>query len=322
MQKNWKQMLLAFVMGMVLPAMALPIGLAQRQETPPAESTGMPVTQPQPQSVWIPVLHTDGTRQQMELDSYVLCVLLAEMPADFEVEALKAQAVAARTVALRCVRGGDRHAGAICTDSKCCQAYMTEDAYRADGGTAENISKIRSAVESTREQVLTYGGELIEAVYFSCSGGYTEDAAAVWGNDVPYLQAVASPGEEGAAAFAQTLQFTAAEFAACLDRQLSGSPESWMGPVSRTEGGGVATMVIGGKTYTGTQLRTALGLASTAFTISVAGQTITVQTVGLGHRVGMSQYGADAMAVTGSSYEEILAHYYQGARIDKISALG
>ena len=170
--------------------------------------------------------------------------------------------------------------------------------------------------------VLTYNGSLIDATYFSCSGGRTEDAAAVWGADVPYLQAVDSPGEEGAAAYESEVYFTKSEFARLLGRELAGSPTQWLGKVSYTDGGGVATMVIGGVTYTGKELRSLLGLKSTAFTMTADASGITVVTKGNGHRVGMSQYGAEAMAVLGSSYEEILAHYYQGTVIDKFSDLG
>ena len=139
---------------------------------------------------------------------------------------------------------------------------------------------------------------------------------------MPYLQAVASPGEEQAEKFRQTVSFSSKEFADRLGRGLTGSCESWLGTVTRTEGGGVGTMIIGGKTYKGTELRTLLGLNSTAFTITAQGQTVTVTTSGWGHRVGMSQYGADAMAVAGSTYEQILAYYYQGTRIDKMPVLG
>ena len=323
MQKNWKQVLLAFLMGMVMPALIVFPMSAQKPQIPPKETTsmGQNTTATAP-AVTIPVLHNDGIVRQMALDDYIFCVVLAEMPASFEAEALKAQAVAARTVALRCTQSDNRHSGAICTDSRCCQAYMAEESYRAAGGTDTDIAKIRAAVRDTTGQVLTYDGELIEATYFSCSGGYTEDAAAVWGSDVPYLQAVASPGEEQAEKFRQTVSFSSKEFADRLGRGLTGSCESWLGAVTRTEGGGVGTMIIGGKTYKGTELRTLLGLNSTAFTITAQGQTVTVTTSGWGHRVGMSQYGADAMAVAGSTYEQILAYYYQGTRIDKMPALG
>ena len=170
-------------------------------------------------------------------------------------------------------------------------------------------------MRETENLVLSYQGELIEATYFSCSGGSTEDAVAVWGTDVPYLQAVASPGEENAAHYSDTVTFKAEEFASLLGLDLTGAPKSWIGPVSYTEGGGVDTMEIGGVRFKGTTLRSALGLRSTAFSVSCTNDAVTITTRGFGHRVGMSQYGADAMAVNGSTFEEILSYYYQGTEL-------
>jgi stage II sporulation protein D len=177
------------------------------------------------------------------------------------------------------------------------------------------VDKVRAAVADTDGLVLEYGGELIDATYFSCSGGVTEDAVAVWGRDVPYLQSVQSPGEESAPRFRDSISFSAAEFAEKLGLSAKGDPSGWFGAVTRTEGGGVETMTIRGKSFTGTQLRSKLGLRSTAFEVAVSGRTITVTTRGFGHRVGMSQYGAQAMAKAGSTCDEILAHYYTGAEL-------
>ena len=145
-----------------------------------------------------------------------------------------------------------------------------------------------------------------------------EDAAAVWGTDFPYLQAVASPGEEKAAHYTDTVRFSAEAFQDALGVKLSGSPGSWFRDVTYTDGGGVDTIVIGGTSYKGTSLRSALGLRSTAFSISTTEDTVTITTRGYGHRVGMSQYGADAMAVTGSTCQEILVHYYPGTTLTKL----
>lgn len=174
---------------------------------------------------------------------------------------------------------------------------------------------MRRAVEATAGLVLTYEGSLIEATYFSCSGGSTEDAAAVWGTDFPYLQAVESPGEEQAAHYTDTVTLNAQSFQAALGETLPGAPDSWFGEITYTDGGGVAEMKIGGKTYSGTKLRRLLQLRSTAFTIRAGEDTIEITTKGYGHRVGMSQYGADAMAVKGSYFKTILAHYYPGTRL-------
>lgn len=258
----------------------------------------------------------NGQIQQMELDTYLMGVLLGEMPADFEPDALKAQAVVSRTYTLKNQKHGE---ASVCMDPACCQAYCTETDYLASGHTQQELDKIRSAVLETSDLVLTYEGRLIEATYFSCSGGRTEDALAVWGTDVPYLQAVDSPGEETATHYIDTVTFTAAEFQTRLNAELTGNPGSWIGPVTYTDGGGVDIIYIGGTCYSGTAVRQLLGLRSTAFMMTAVGETVTVTTKGYGHRVGMSQYGADAMAATGSSYGEILAHYYPGTELEKYS---
>ena len=138
---------------------------------------------------------------------------------------------------------------------------------------------------------------------------------AVWGQDVPYLQSVPSPGEEEAPRFSDSVTFSPAEFAGKLGLSADGATENWFGAVTYTDGGGVDTMVIRGKTFSGTQLRSKLGLRSTAFTLSADADGITITTRGVGHRVGMSQYGAQAMAKAGSGFADILAHYYTGAEL-------
>ena len=328
MERNWKQWLAAFLMGVMLPGLIFRIatGLSQgshlqqnSQQTQVTTAPDWPQNLPMAQN--IPVLH--GKKVEiLDLDTYLVGVLLAEMPASFGIEALKAQAVAARTCALEFMQDPNKHPVlAVCTDSTCCQAYITPEEYRQQGGAAENIDKIQKAVADTAGQVLTYQGQLIEATYFSCSGGRTEDAVAVWGAEVPYLQSVESPGEEWASIYSQSVTFTSAEFANALGRKLYGSPETWLGQVRYTRGGGVDTMVVAGKSYSGVQLRQLLSLNSTAFTMKAEGNTITVTTSGRGHRVGMSQYGAEAMAATGSTYEQILQYYYKGVRIDKLGAV-
>ncbi len=314
-----KKIISSLVMGMLLPQFLLSLG----------DRVPVPMTETEPteelqtvRQLYLPVLVSDHSAKLMELEEYILGVVLAEMPASFEMEALKAQAVVARTYALRRYLEADRHPEvAVCADSSCCQAYLTCESYLQERGIQADIDKIRQAVEETAGLVLTYEGELIEATYFSCSGGRTEDARAVWGEEIPYLQAVDSPGEEQSEKYYEKRRFSAAEFSAALGRPLAGSPTGWLGRCTYTEGGGVASMVIGGITYTGVKLRKLLGLNSTAFTMTADASGITVETLGKGHRVGMSQYGADAMAVQGKHFSEILLYYYQGTRIDKWSGL-
>lgn len=322
MKKHMNEIHTALLLGVVAPALLL-IGLRARNEnalsfTNPQNETQNSEVQGKDQ-IRIPVLFTDGTVEEMELDTYLTGVVLAEMPAEFEFDALKAQAVVARTYTMKRHTSASKHSNAsVCTDHTCCQAYCTEAEFLAKGESAEMLNKIKDAVTATHGQVLTYNGSLIEATYFSCSGGRTEDAMAVWGEEIPYLQAVDSPGEENASHYMDTVTFTAAEFQQMLGLDLNGSTGAWIGDITYTDGGGVDTIIIGDSLFKGTEVRKLLGLRSTAFVITAVGNTVTVTTKGYGHRVGMSQYGADAMAVSGMDYQQILSYYYKGTVVEVI----
>lgn len=322
MNKRWVDILFAVVIGLVFPSILLG-GIMNRDGSEPHETV-------ETQAKNVTVLQTEETHTQMnceiivqldngeieniELDQYIVGVVLQEMPAEFELEALKAQAVVARTYTLKRAETGNKHAEAdICTDPSCCQGYCSPEIYISERGTQADLDKISLAVSSTTGQVLVYNNSLIEATYFSCSGGMTEDALSVWGSDVPYLRSTASPGEEKAAHYNDTVYFTKDEFSELLGVSLPEQLEDLVENVTYTTGGGVDSIRICGKTFTGTQIRKLLDLRSTSFTLTMVGDVVTITTKGYGHRVGMSQYGADAMAVQGSNYIEILAHYYQGA---------
>ena len=319
MRPLWKDVLTALFMGLVVPGLLLNAGvlLLDSQAAPVAQETEETAETLSPIiSLPVRIRAADGSVTETDMDAYLVGVILAEMPADFAVEALKAQSVAARTYARKAYETGGKHGdGSVCTDPGCCQAYLTQSDYLARGGTQEGLSRVEKAVAATSGEVLTYDGELIEATYFSCSGGSTEDAVAVWGTAFPYLQAVDSPGEEKAVHYSDTFSFTPETFSQALGAPLSGPPTGWFRNVAFTRGGGIAEMEIGGVRYTGVELRGLLGLPSTDFSISATETTITITTHGYGHRVGMSQYGADAMAMTGKDYREILAHYYPGTEL-------
>lgn len=268
------------------------------------------------EDVAVSVLMDDGTVAEMTLDTYLTAVILREMPAKFEVEALKAQAVVARTYTLKRFGKKGKHDEAdVCTKSSCCQGFYAVSDYIEDGGKEENVQKIQKAVADTEGKVIVYRGELIDATYFSCSGGMTEDAYAVWGRDVPYLRATVSPGEENAKHYVDTVSIPVTEFAEKLDIDYSDGQEISIDSVIYTAGGGVDTAVICGTEIKGTTLRKKLDLYSTAMLMTVVGDGVTITTKGYGHRVGMSQYGANAMAGTGASWEEILLHYYTDTEI-------
>ena len=305
-----KQTAVSILAGAVIPLLLAAV-LQENSQIVPEQETTAPLAAAE--SLMLTVRTREGENLDMALEEYLVGVVLAEMPADFEPEALKAQAVVARTYTRKRMQG-DKHGEApLCMDSGCCQGWRSAEEYTRAGG--RNLEKVRKAVADTAGVVLCYEGELIDATYFSCSGGSTEDAVAVWGREVPYLQAVKSPGEEEAPRFSDRVTFTAREFAEKLGLAPSGDPKTWLGAVTHTAGGGVETMVIRGKEFSGTQLRSLLGLRSTAFQMTVEEGMITVTTRGFGHRVGMSQYGAQAMARSGSSFEEILTHYYTGTQL-------
>lgn len=252
----------------------------------------------------------------MDLENYVINVILGEISPNFHEEAIKAQAVAARTYALRCMEVGAKHEQrAVCTDHRCCQAYREPEAYLESGGTRGELAKVKRVVAETASEVLYYDGALICATYFASSGGATEDAQEVWGQSYPYLKPVDSPGEEGCGYFSQETSYTPQELQELLGVSLAGKPPSWFGMVTHTAGGGVDMMRIGGRLYTGVELRRILGLRSTAFQVVPTDEVILIKTLGYGHRVGMSQHGANAMAQNGSTYDKILTHYYPGTTL-------
>lgn len=306
----------AILLGIVIPSLLV----AMLQDR--VRNDQIPITDPATENETsadngtIAVLQDNNTIEMIPIEQYVLSVVLSEMPADFEPEALKAQAVVARTYALRRTNGKEKHgSAAVCTKSSCCQGFCPTESYLMKGGNESSVRKVREAVLATEGLVLVFNGKLIDATYFSCSGGVTEDAEAVWGTEIPYLQSVESPGEERATHYVDTVRYSVKDFIDRVQLKDDGKRKVKIGEIIRTVGGGVESLEINGVRFTGTQLRKQLKLRSTAFYISVLGDTVTITTKGFGHRVGMSQYGADAMALNGASFKEILAHYYQGTEL-------
>ena len=315
MRPLWKDILVALWMGMLLPgiflnAFVLKDRYQKRENVTAAETIEIP-------EVSVKVRTPDGVCSDMELNAYLTGVVLAEMPAQFHPEALKAQAVAARTYTWKALIMGGKHGDhSICTDATCCQAYISAEDYLCAGGVQENLEKVQSAVDVTSSMVLSYEGELIEATYFSSTNGKTEAAIAVWGADYPYLRTVSSPEND---LKQMIVSFSSEEFQKHLGKSLPDDPQQWFGETSYTTGGGVESMEICGENYTGIQLRSLLGLRSTAFQIQTDGENIDITTYGYGHRVGMSQYGANTMAEEGKNWQQILQHYYPGTTLHPIN---
>lgn len=306
------KMIIALVMVSFMPALFL---LVKHRSFPKQNDTTQPTADEKPDSVvTVNVKFDDGIRC-ISLEEYIVNVVLAEMPVSFDLEALKAQAVVARTYTNYRMKKPKHEDAAVCTDHTCCQAYISIDDYLRYGGTQQGVEKVNHAVMDTNGEVLTFQGSLIEATYFSCSGGRTEDAVAVWGTQVPYLQSVESPNEENATHYMDTISMTATDFCEKLNIRHDDREIPTIGEITYTQGGGVAKIQISGKTYSGTKIRSLLGLYSTSFVITVVGDQVIITTKGFGHRVGMSQYGADAMAVRGADYKQILSHYYRGIEL-------
>ena len=259
---------------------------------------------------------------------YLWGVVAAEMPASFEPEALRAQAVCARTYSLWKLRAKshEEDGADICADSTCCQAYLSKEdaAQRWGEGTASAYTaKIAAAVADTDGQVLTYEGGPIQAVFFSSAAGSTAGAEEVWGRALPYLVPVDSPeGDEVPNYRTQTAlgaeEVKALTLASYPGADLSGDPAAWFGQAARNEGGGVISIPLGGITLTGGQARALFSLRSACFTVSWDGSQFLFDVTGYGHGVGMSQYGANAMAKNGSSFQDILTWYYTGAQVGEL----
>ena len=270
------------------------------------------------------VLQQDGTVEAMSMSDYLWRVVAAEMPATFEGEALRSQAVCARTYSLWKMQAKSHEAdGAdICADSGCCQAYIAPEnaAQRWEENAEAYTQKISGAVADTDGQVLTYGGSPIQAVFFSSADGQTADAAEVWGRSLPYLVPVDSPEGEEVPNYRSTVTLTAEEVkslaaGAGLGCDLSGEPSAWFANLTRSASGRVDSVELGGVSLSGGAARSLFSLRSASFDISLADGAFTFSVTGYGHGVGLSQYGANAMAKAGSGWREILAHYYTGAEL-------
>ena len=267
-----------------------------------------------------------GEVREMDMGTYLVGVVRAEMPAVFEIEALKAQAVAARTYTIyKMDNGGSvNHPEAdACDDINCCKAYMDTAAAAASWG--ENASayeeRIQTAVRDTDGQCVLYEGEPVLAVFHSSSAGATMDAASVWSAAVPYLVSVPSPESgETVPNYYTSATFTISALkslllAALPEADLSASPTDWFTNIRQTPGGAVTALDVGGTEVSGNRLRTILGLRSPAFTFSFSGDSVTFTVTGYGHGVGMSQYGANILAADGMDYREILSRYYTGTTV-------
>lgn len=267
---------------------------------------------------------TEGEVREMSMAEYLPMALAGEMPASFEPEALKAQAVALRSYALY-YRSQPKtaHSDAdICTDSGCCAAaYTAEQMEEVWGDDAESYrAKILAAVEATDGQYLTYEDEAILAMFHSSSSTATEAGESLR-TALPYLVSVRSPEtEEDVRNLVSSVEVSAEEFRASVSRSfptvsLDGEPESWIGEVTPSAGGRVGSIEVGNQEISGLAMRQLFSLRSTDFSLQWTGESFLFTVSGYGHGLGMSQYGANAMAKDGAFYADILAHYYPGTEL-------
>ena len=265
------------------------------------------------------------TVMEMDLGTYTLAVVRGEMPASFHREALAAQAVAARTFTVSAMRSGGRHENAdVCTNPNCCQAYRSEaDAKSSWGLLAKTLeAKVREAVSESDGLLMTYEGKPILAAYHSSNAGLTRPSGEVWINDLPYLVSVPSPEDDGdhIPGYHSEKLVSREELAATFpESDFSGAPDTWLTILETDAVGTVKRAIIGGKERSGNGIRGALGLRSACFWAEPEGDGLRFSVTGFGHGVGMSQYGAQHMAKAGSSFREILTHYYPGATLEAVS---
>ena len=275
----------------------------------------------------------EGEVKELTFDEYLPNVLAAEIPASFPDEALKAQAVAARTYVVykkRLVELGnappESHKGAVlCDDPKHCQPYVDLNAKAKElwGSKANDyVKKITDAVKATDGITITYDNEPIAAVFHAASSKKTESAADVWGTDTPYLKSVDSPGGDASPKYIATAEVSETEFKETFlkqypDAKLDIPINSWFKASSRSPAGGVISVEVGGVRVQGREIREMFALNSTNFTLSFTNDSITFHTTGYGHGVGLSEYGARELALEGKTYEEILKWYYQGVTLKK-----
>ncbi|WP_233531556.1 stage II sporulation protein D [Paenibacillus alkalitolerans] len=258
------------------------------------------------------------------IEEYVRGVLAAEMPAEFEHEALKAQAIAARTYIVRRLADGDRSSmppeagAAVVTDTVLHQAYLSEQDLREQWGFfayARNMDKLTRAVNETQGLILTYEGKPIHATFFSTSNGYTEDSEKYWSEPLPYLRSVKSQWDKiYSPKYKSTTRISRKEVFQRLGlSEAKGNLN--LKVLEKSPSGRVLKIEVGGRTFTGREFREKLGLPSTDFGWTVKGQSLEFTTLGFGHGVGMSQWGANGLAKQGKDAKEILQYYYTGVDI-------
>lgn len=255
---------------------------------------------------------SNGGVINLNMTDYLIGVVSSEMPASFNLEALKAQSVLARTYALKAKQTGKK-----LTDTVSTQSYIDIDQMKNKWGNSFNTyyNKIKNAVENTNGEYLSYNENYIEALYHSTNNGKTESSLDVFGNYYPYLVSVSSEYDKNASSYLRTISMPLDTISNKLGLSLNN--DSVISIISYTDGGNIKEININGNNFSGKKVRELLGLRSADFDISISDNNANITTRGYGHGVGMSQYGANGMANAGYSYKDILSHYYPGTTLTK-----
>lgn len=271
-------------------------------------STQKPSTSTEKQTM-VTVYRSSGKVEKIELEQYLIGVVAGEMPASFSSEALKAQAVIARTYTLKAIQNNRK-----LTDTVSTQVYKDNNELKSLWGSSYNTyyNKIKNAVNQTKGLTVKYKGSYIEALYFSTSNGYTENSENVFTNAFPYLQTVESPWDKNVSSYLKT---TTLNYQDVLKKLGVDDTRANIEIISRNASNRVSKIKVGDKEFTGAKFRTLLSLRSADFDIELNGDTLKITTRGYGHGVGMSQYGANEMAKQGYTYQQIIKHYYTGVTI-------
>ncbi|MBE5040352.1 stage II sporulation protein D [Ructibacterium gallinarum] len=323
----------------LIPSVLVPVaGLFQREKEVPAaadivpEQEGDAVTTAVMQDPYQISLYitASGETVTMDFEDYVAGIVAEEMPPSYPKEALKAQAVAARSYMLSKIAGylqngipEEHHGALLCTDYSHCKNWtaLSDTKKRWDARFADDYEqKILEAVQETRGEYLIYDNKVAKTFFYAVSSGQTETAEDVWGTALPYLQSVPSEEDSRADGYRSRVFYPKEAFYTVLKGarpqiSLKEPLSSMLGKVTYTQGGSVATIELGGEIFKGTEIRSMFGLRSAHFNLRFEEEQAVFEVTGYGHGVGMSQFGAGAMAGEGKNYQEILMHYYSGVTL-------
>lgn len=324
--------ILPFALALLIIMLAIPlIAIIGGEPSPSTIEPNEPTKLPDDVTVYTLLDHKTGDILSLTPIEYITGVVAAEMPIDFHIEALKAQAVAAHTYALRHIDAElkkptpELKGAFLTTDYTKNQAYISDSELKTRWGKNYDLNhkKLTEAVSSVINKVITYDDKPIIAAFHSISGGTTESAKNVWGQDISYLTPVKSDGDELSPSYSTKTTLTAdeVEFAftqAYPDIKFDKDKSQWFSIITSSESKTITEIKVGSITCTGKDVREILKLRSANFSVEYSENSFTFTTNGYGHGVGMSQYGADFLARQGKSYEEILKHYYTGTIISEI----